>query len=64
MRTVSSGMGSGLIKHVELGDVLGEDWLEFLTLDIKMLPSSAFTSGSFKWQSPHGICNESMGLLN
>ncbi len=36
MTTISEGMGSGLIKHVELSDVLGEDWVEFLTLDLKM----------------------------
>jgi hypothetical protein len=35
-------MGPGLIKHVELGDVLGEDWVEFLTLDLKIKSSKVF----------------------
>ena len=64
MKTISSGMGSGLIKNVELGDVLGEDWVEFLTLDMKFKPSQTFLSGSFKWHSPQGICQQSMALLN
>ena len=63
MRTISSGMGSGLLKHVELADVLTESWVEFLTLDLKMRPSRQFLT-AFKWHSPLGICHESMGKLN
>lgn len=40
-------MGAGLIKHVEFADVLNESWVEFLTLDLKMKTSKAFTSGAF-----------------
>jgi hypothetical protein len=36
MKAISEGMGSGLIKHVELSDVIEEEWCEFLTLDLKM----------------------------
>jgi adenylate kinase len=64
MKAISEGMGGGLIKHVELSDVLGEDWVEFLTLDIKIRPSKAFTAGTFKWHSPNGLCAQSMGFLN
>ena len=64
MKAISEGMGAGLIKHVELSDVLGEDWVEFLTLDIKMRPSKVFTSGSFKWHSTNGLCAQSLGFLN
>lgn len=63
MKTVSSGMGSGLLKHVELGDVLTESWVEFLTLDLKMRTSKVFLS-AFKWHSPSGICEQSMACLN
>lgn len=47
MKTISEGMGAGLIKQVELSEVLGEDWVEFLTLDLKMKTSKIFTSGAF-----------------
>ncbi len=56
MKAISEGMVGGLIKHVELSDVLGEDWVEFLTLDIKIRSSKAFISGTFKWHSPNGLC--------
>lgn len=45
-------MGSGLLKNVELGDVLGEDWAEFLTLDLKMQASSTFGASTLQWHSP------------
>ena len=64
MKAISEGMGAGLIKHVELSDVLGEDWVEFLTLDIKMRSSKVFSQGTFKWHSPNGLCAQSMGFLN
>ncbi len=64
MKAISDGMGAGLIKHVELADVLGEDWVEFLTLDLKIRPSKIFTSGTFQWHSPNGLCAQSMGFLN
>lgn len=64
MKTISAGMGSGLIKNVGLEEVLGEDWVEFLTLDLKFRPSKAFLSGAFTWHCPQGICRESMALLN
>jgi hypothetical protein len=44
-------MGSGLIKHVDLSEVLSESWVEFLTLDLKMRTSKVFLT-AFKWQSP------------
>jgi hypothetical protein len=56
-------MGSGLIKHVDLSEVLSESWVEFLTLDLKMRTSKVFLT-AFKWQSPKGICEESMTRLN
>ena len=62
MKTISEGMGAGLLKHVELGDVLNEEWLEFLTLDMKMQTSKAFLS--LDWHCPQGICAESMPFLN
>ena len=52
MKTISSGMGAGLVKYVELADVLGESWLEFLTLDMKFQASKALTSGAFQWHCP------------
>jgi adenylate kinase len=64
MKAISEGMGAGLIKHVELADVLGEDWVEFLTLDIKIRSSKVFNQGTFKWHSPNGLCAQSMGFLN
>jgi len=46
MKSISEGMGAGLIKYVEFADVLNESWVEFLTLDLRMRPSKVFTSGA------------------
>lgn len=64
MKSISEGMGAGLIKHVEFSEVLNESWVEFLTLDLKMRPSKVFTSGAISWKSPLGFCPQSMELLN
>jgi adenylate kinase len=64
MTAISRGMGSGLIKHLELADVLGEDWAEFLTIDMKFKVSQVFHGSSFSWHSPKGICEASMAQLN
>ena len=64
MRSISEGMGAGLIKHVEFADVLNESWVEFLTLDLKMKTSKALTSGAFQWHSSLGLGPESMEILN
>ncbi len=53
MQAISAGMGSGLIKKVELSDVLGEDWVEFLTLDMKFRTSETFLG--LPWHSPTGL---------
>lgn len=47
-------MGSGLIKNVELSDVIDEDWCEFMTIDLKMQPSLVFKEAKF-WHCKHGI---------
>ena len=62
MKTISEGMGSGLIKHMELSDALGEEWVEFITLDMKIQASKVFQN--IEWHCPQGICKESMTLLN
>ena len=67
MRTISSALGSGLTKQVELADVLDEPWSEFLNIDIKVQTSKIFTAGgigSFKWHCPDGISSKSVSLLN
>lgn len=64
MKTISEGMGAGLLKHVEFSEVLNESWVEFLTLDLKMKPSKVFTSGVFQWHSPSGLGPQSMETLN
>lgn len=63
MRAISAGMGSGLIKHVELSDVIEEDWCEFLTLDLKMKTSPYLRDASF-WHCRQGLCSQTLPLLN
>lgn len=36
MKTISTGMGSGLVKTVDLSDVIDEEWAEFLAIDLKL----------------------------
>lgn len=36
MTSVSECLGSGAIKNVLLEEVIDEDWVEMLTLDLKM----------------------------
>jgi hypothetical protein len=42
MKAISSGMGSGFTKNVELSDVIDEEWSELLTIDLKLKPSAVF----------------------
>lgn len=42
MKAVSAGMGSGLFKHVDLDEVVDEDWCEYISLDLKMKASDIF----------------------
>jgi hypothetical protein len=64
MKSISEGMGAGLIKYVEFADVLNESWVEFLTLDLKMRTSKVFTSGAIQWHSANGLGPDSMENLN
>lgn len=48
-------MGSGLVKYVELSEVIDEEWSEFLSLDLKMKTSQVFLKQDF-WHCPQGIC--------
>lgn len=63
MKAISSGMGSGLIKHVDLDEVVDEDWCEYIGLDLKMKASDVFRSASF-WHCKQGIRKQTMALLN
>ena len=44
MQSISSGLGSGAVKQVELCDVLAEDWAEFMTLDLRLKISEEFNT--------------------
>lgn len=63
MKTISEGVGSGLIKKVELADVLEEDWAELLTLDLKLKTSPVLQQATF-WHCRKGISKETIQLLN
>jgi adenylate kinase len=63
MRTISEGMGSGLIQRVELSDVVEEEWSEFLSIDLKIRPSSLIRE-QLTWHCRKGICKQTMEMLN
>lgn len=63
MRAISSGMGSGLTKNVELSDVIDEEWCEFLSLDLKLKTSAVLSEADF-WHCRKGISKSTMSLLN
>ena len=63
MKAISQGMGSGMTRHVELGDVVDEEWSEYLALDLKMQTSPIFKEAPF-WHCPKGISSATMPLLN
>jgi hypothetical protein len=44
MQSISSGMGNGTIKSVDLSDVMEEEWADFLTIDLKLKTSPVFTA--------------------
>lgn len=64
MKAISQGMGSGLTKHVELEEVVDEDWSEYLSLDLKMKTSLVLRNAKFEWHCKKGLCKETMPLLN
>jgi hypothetical protein len=63
MKAISGGMGSGLTKHVELSEVVDEEWSEFLSLDLKMKTSKIFLDSNF-WHCKDGISKKTMQMLN
>lgn len=56
-------MGSGLTKHLELHEVIEEEWSEFLTLDLKFKCSKVFRD-HVEWHCKQGICAKTMQMLN
>lgn len=71
---ISNGVGSGQTHNIELDDVVYEDWAEFLTLNIRMTPSSIFDevyiaepekeeSCEFSWHSEKGLI-ENIKIVN
>lgn len=66
MQSISSGLGSGAVKQVELCDVLAEDWAEFMTLNLRMKMSEEFINldNGEKWHCLGGIGEETFRLLN
>lgn len=63
MKAISEGMGSGQIKHVDLSEVIDEDWSEFLVMDLKLKTSFAFEKANF-WHCREGISSTTMQMLN
>jgi adenylate kinase len=63
MKAISTGIGSGKTKNVELGDVIDEDFCEFLTLNVKMETSRVLAEAPF-WHCREGISMGSMKMLN
>ena len=66
IKSISEGISTGEVNHIELDDVLYEDWSEFLSLNIRINPSSIFEelymevpeledSNEFPWHWPTGI---------
>jgi len=49
MRAISSTLGSGAIKQVELKDVVHEEWVELLTLDLNIQTSKEFLTQDSEW---------------
>ena len=39
---ISKGVGCGQTHNIELDDVVYEDWAEFLTLNLRMNPSTIY----------------------
>ena len=64
MRAISSTLGSGAIKSVELKDVMHEEWVELLMLDLKIQTSPEFFSKAAEWHCPTGITHHTMKMLN
>ncbi|CAI2387186.1 unnamed protein product [Moneuplotes crassus] len=66
VKGISKGVGSGQTHHIELDDVIYEQWTEFLTINIRMKPSSIFNevylsepeqeeSHDFPWHCEKGL---------
>ena len=64
MRAISTTLGSGAIKSVELKDVMHEEWVELLMLDLKIQTSPEFLGKAAEWHCPGGITTQSMKMLN
>ena len=63
MKAISAGMGSGLVKYVDLDQVIDEDWCEYMSLDLKLKVSDELKNATF-WHNRAGIRKSTMPLLN
>eukprot|EP00350_Pseudokeronopsis_sp_OXSARD2_P001372 CAMPEP_0170558608 /NCGR_PEP_ID=MMETSP0211-20121228/36387_1 /TAXON_ID=311385 /ORGANISM="Pseudokeronopsis sp., Strain OXSARD2" /LENGTH=132 /DNA_ID=CAMNT_0010870703 /DNA_START=929 /DNA_END=1327 /DNA_ORIENTATION=+ len=63
MRAISKGMGSGLVKQVELEDIIEEEWAEYIMIDLKLKVSEVFDKANF-WHCKEGINDQTMKMLN
>lgn len=62
MKAISTTLGSGAIKHVQLQDVIHEDWVELLSLNLCIKTSAEFVDD--QWHCPAGINCDTMPMLN
>jgi hypothetical protein len=46
MQAISTTLGSGALKTVNLEDVIHEDWVELLSLDLNISTSPEFIDGT------------------
>lgn len=63
MKAISTGIGSGKVKNVELGEVIDEEFCEFVTLDVKLETSKVLADAPF-WHCREGISMSTMKMLN
>jgi hypothetical protein len=63
MQSISSTLGSGALKEVALQDVIHEDWVELMSLNLKITTSPEFLESS-EWHCANGITSETMMMLN
>jgi adenylate kinase len=65
MQAISAGLGNGAVSEVPLAEVLHEEWVEFLTFNLKMKMSDEFACLDAKdWHCIDGISLSTIQLLN
>jgi len=60
IKAISESLGSGTVKHFDLGEIFHEPWAENLSLDLRIRPSKVITQHIEAWRCKDGLTSSNI----